>query len=118
MTVIYDEWLTQVLVNGWMLIDVPDADDVLYEGYETDVHDEIALVGTIYFWTFLLEKNMTCQNRNEWEIRIYYDFLISIFSDHGHDNSACYSVFHCYDCSDCDETILMLMLMMMMMNWI
>ena len=63
---------------------VPDADDVLYARYETDVHDETALMETIYFWTFLLEKNMTCQNRNEWAIRIYYDELISIFSD-GHE---------------------------------
>ena len=30
MTVIYDEWLTQVLVNGWMMTGVPVADVNLF----------------------------------------------------------------------------------------
>ena len=50
------------------MTDVPNADDVLNERYETDVHNETVLMETIYFWTFLLEKNMTYQNRNEWAI--------------------------------------------------
>ena len=59
MTVIYDEWLTQVLVNGWMMIGVPDVDGELHERFETDVHDETVLTETIYFYTFLLEKNVS-----------------------------------------------------------
>ena len=71
MTWIYAEyWLTQVLVIDLMMTYVPDADDVLYARYETDVHDETALMEIIYFWTFLLEKNMTSQNMNEWVIKI------------------------------------------------
>ena len=33
-------WLTQVIVIDLMMNGVPDADGVLYERYETVVHDE------------------------------------------------------------------------------
>ena len=75
-------WLTQVLVIDLMMNGVPDADGVLYERYETDVHDETVLMETINFWTFLLEKNMTCQNGNEWAMKNVFHELISIFSVH------------------------------------
>ena len=75
-------WLTQVFVINLMMNGVPDADGVLYERYETDVHNETALKEMIYFWTFLLEKNMSCQNGNEWAMKIVFHELILIFFDH------------------------------------
>ena len=59
MTVIFDEWLTQVLVIDLMMNGVPDVDGDLYERYETNDHDETALKETIYFYTCLLEKNVS-----------------------------------------------------------
>ena len=75
-------WLTQVLVIDLMMNGVPDADGVLYERYETDIHDETALMETIYFWTFLLEKNMSCRNMKERAIKIIFDELILIVCNH------------------------------------
>ena len=59
MTVIFDGWLTQDLVIDLMMTGVPVADGELHERFETDVHDETVLTETIYFYTFLLEKNVS-----------------------------------------------------------
>ena len=42
-----------------MMTGVPDEDGDLHERFETDVHDETVLTETIYFYTFLLEKNVS-----------------------------------------------------------